>query len=229
VAFDQHPNTVRAHLEALVGAGLVLRERVPGPGRGRPAWHYRANPAQPEPDPRVREYDALAGALAAHIAAHSPDPAAEGRSAGERWGRALVAAGQGARPERPEPAGTRAPSGAAPSAVEARRRVLRLLEELDFSPRPNRAATRATLTTCPLLDVASRHPGVVCSVHEGMVVGALASLGAPSDGVALTPFGAPEGCVLVMSGAAAPPRQPQAAPVPASVRGVGGDGPRVRG
>lgn len=85
-AFGQHPNTVREHLDALVEGGFLLRDRSPSAGRGRPAWRYRANPDQPEPDPRVREYGALAGALAAHIATHSPDPHAGARQAGARWG-----------------------------------------------------------------------------------------------------------------------------------------------
>ncbi len=179
--FGQHPNTVREHLDALVEGGLLTRERIPGPGRGRPAWRYRASPLLHEPDPRVREYGALAGALAAHIAAHSPDPRAEARSAGERWGRALVD-------------GESAPRG----RPAARRSVIELLADLDFGPRANRDGTRVVLTTCPLLDVAKRHPEVVCAAHEGMVAGALDSLGAPSDGVALTPFGAPDGCILVL-------------------------------
>lgn len=180
-SFGQHPNTVREHLDALAGLGLVLRESVPGPGRGRPAWHYRANPNRPEPDPRVREYGALAEALAAHLAAHSAEPRAEARSAGKRWGRAAV-----------EP-----PSGAV-SAADARRRVVRMLEELDFGPRANQSCTRVVLTTCPLLDVAERHAEVVCTVHEGMVVGALDALGAPSEGASLTPFSAQDGCRLTL-------------------------------
>ena len=191
--FDQHPNTVREHLEALVEGGLVTRERIAGPGRGRPAWRYRASQSLREPDPRVREYGALAGALAAHIAAHSPDPQAEARTAGERWGRALVDGGAGEAGL--DPAGVRrAPRG----RPAARRRVVELLAELDFGPRANRADTRIVLTTCPLLDVAKRHPEVVCAAHEGMVAGALDSLGARPDGVVLTPFGASDGCILVL-------------------------------
>ena len=192
-AFDQHPNTVREHLDALVAAGLVVRERRPGPGRGRPAWRYRAHPQQPEPDPRVREYAALAGALAAHLAANSPDPRAEARQAGQRWGRALIDA-----PPVPPP------------GVEARAEVVRLLTRLDFSPRPNRNSTRVVLTTCPLLEMAQLHPEVVCAVHEGMVAGALDAQGAPSEGVTLTPVGAPQGCVLAVPGSRAvtTPRPP---------------------
>ena len=183
--FGQHPNTVREHLDALVEGRFLLRDRSPGPGRGRPAWRYRPNPDQPEPDPRVREYGALAGALAAHIAAHSPDPHAEARQAGARWGSALVRTGRD---------GPAQPSIAADPRA-AHDRVVRLLADLDFSPRVDRPG-RIVLTTCPLLDVARTHPDVVCAVHEGMVAGALDALGSPSSRVTLRPFAAQDGCLL---------------------------------
>lgn len=183
--FGQHPNTVREHLDALVEGRFLLRDRSPGPGRGRPAWRYRPNPDQPEPDPRVREYGALAGSLAAHIAAHSPDPHAEARQAGARWGSALVRTGRD---------GPAQPSIAADPRA-AHDRVVRLLADLDFSPRVDRPG-RIVLTTCPLLDVARTHPDVVCAVHEGMVAGALDALGSPSSRVTLRPFAAQDGCLL---------------------------------
>ena len=88
--FGQHVNTVRGHLDALVDDGLALRHRQGTSGRGRPAWRYRANPHNPEPDARVREYGALAGALAAHLIRTSPTPTAEARIAGVEWGRQIV-------------------------------------------------------------------------------------------------------------------------------------------
>ena len=186
-AFGQHPNTVREHLDALVEGGFLLRSASPGPGRGRPAWRYRANPHQPEPDPRVREYAALAGALAAHIATHSPDPRAEAREAGARWGTALIRTDEAASDDPSTPGG----SG------DAHGRVVQLLSDLDFSPRVERPG-RVVLTTCPLLAVARDHPDIVCAVHEGVVAGALAALGAPSSGVALAPFAAADGCLLAL-------------------------------
>lgn len=176
-SFDQHPNTVREHLDALVADELLLRERVPGPGRGRPAWGYRANPERPEPDSRVREYGALAGALAAHIATSSADPAQAGRSAGEQWGRALVAGEE--------------------VAITPREYLMELLRSLDFGPRAQEEDV--VLTTCPLLDVALRYPDVVCAVHEGMVTGVLAQLGS-SARVRLLPFAEDDGCRLCLAG-----------------------------
>jgi len=172
-AFGQHPNTVREHLDALVSDDLILRERVAGPGRGRPAWAYRANPQRCEPDSRVREYGALAGALAAHIATSSDDPAESGRSAGLQWGRALGRDGE--------------------VATTPREYLTDLLTSLDFSPRDE--GEDMVLTTCPLLDVALRYPDVVCAVHEGMVAGVLAQLGS-TDHARLLPFAEDDGCRL---------------------------------
>ncbi len=174
-AFGQHPNTVREHLDALVADGLILRERVAGPGRGRPAWAYRPNPQRSEPDPRVREYGALAEALAAHIATSSDDPAQSGRTAGEQWGRALVRDTNVTQPPREY--------------------LRQLLTSLDFSPRGE--GDDLVLTTCPLLDVALRYPDVVCAVHEGMVGGVLAQLGS-ADRARLLPFAEDDGCRLCL-------------------------------
>lgn len=184
-----HPNTVREHLEALVGRGLAIRERAPATGRGRPAWRYRAADDRQEPDPRVRDYAGLATALASHIARTSSDPAADALAAGEEWGRSLAT---GTRGDRPTPAG-------------ARHRVLEILGELGFDPTPSgEAAARATtvdLRRCPLLDTARRYPGVVCSVHLGIVRGALEELGGEPENAALLPFAEPGACRLHLAAA----------------------------
>jgi predicted ArsR family transcriptional regulator len=182
-AFGQHPNTVREHLDALVADGYVVRSRTAGPGRGRPAWHYRINPERAEPDGRLREYRALAGALAAHIAAHSSDPRAEARQAGARWGRAM------AESDGPPRSG---------GSEDAQLRIVQLLADLDFGPRVE-GPGRMVLTTCPLLEVARAHPDVVCSVHEGMVAAAMEALGADPGHVALRPFAVPGGCLLTIA------------------------------
>ncbi len=131
--FDQHVNTVRLHLEYLAQSGLALRERAPGTGRGRPSWHYRANPDHQEPDPRVREYGALAGALAAHIVRTSTRPEDDAYAAGLEWGR------QEARERHLR--GT--------SSADARRSVVSILAELGFAPAANDRHTTVHLTTLP--------------------------------------------------------------------------------
>lgn len=170
---ELHPNTVREQLQELVSRGLVRKSPRPAAGRGRPAWIYAADKDRREPDSRVREHSALAGVLAARISATSEDPPAEGRAAGEAWGAALATGRE----------------------VNPRTQVVDVLEDMDFSPAPNRDRSRILLRTCPLLDVARQYPEVVCAVHEGLVAGLLQELDDPHE-VRLQPFGAPDGCVL---------------------------------
>ena len=181
--FDQHVNTVRLHLEYLAQSGLALRERAPGVGRGRPSWHYRANPDHPEPDPRVREYGALAGALAAHIVRTSTRPEGDAYAAGLEWGR---------QEGRERHLGDT-------SRANARRTVVSILAELGFAPTANERHTTVHLTRCPLLDVARQYPDVVCQVHRGLVGGLLQSLGADPADADLRPFSDPGSCRLRMT------------------------------
>jgi len=193
-AFAQHVNTVRGHLDALVDDGLALRHRQGTSGRGRPAWHYRANPQNPEPDARVREYGALAGALAAHLIRTSPTPMDEAHVAGVEWGRQIV------RDRDARPMSIPAPT------VAARREVVEILEDLGFAPLESPGDAVVLLRRCPLLDVARRYPEVVCQVHQGLIAGALTALGGDGDGVDLLPFDEPDACRLVL------PRTPSPAP-----------------
>lgn len=176
-----HPNTVREHLDALVDQGLVIRERGPARGRGRPAWRYAA--AEGEPDPRVRDYAGLATALAGHLERVSPDPAADGLEVGREWGRELAT-------------GSSADSAAGGSTGRARHRVVGLLRELGFDPQADARATTVALRRCPLLDAARRHPQVVCQVHLGIVRGALEVYRGDPEPTALLPFAEPGACRL---------------------------------
>lgn len=188
--FGQHVNTVRLHLDYLAQSGLALRERAPGTGRGRPSWHYRADPDRPEPDPRVREYGALAGALAAHIVRTSRLPADDAHAAGLEWGR------QEAR-ERD----LHSTSGA-----DARRTVVSILDGLGFAPAASKRQTTVHLMSCPLLDVARQYPEVVCQVHRGLIAGLLEALGGDPAGADLRPFSDPGSCRLLLDSGSASPR-----------------------
>ena len=190
--FGQHVNTVRGHLDALVDDGLALRHRQGTSRRGRPAWHYRANPANPEPDARVREYGALAGALAAHLIRTSPTPTDEAHVAGVEWGRQIV------RDRGTGPTSTLDPT------VPARREVLGILEDLGFAPLETPGDATVLLRRCPLLDVARRYPEVVCQVHQGLIAGALTALGGDDTGINLLPFAEPDACRLVLPHADSP-------------------------
>src|SRR4051794_13347828 len=112
-----HPNTVRFHLEALGGDGIV--ERVPDApsGPGRPRAGYRARPGLARGG--ARRYRVLAEILLTHLAAPSNLPAAAAPPAGLAWGAQLV--------PRPDPF-QKVTRGDAVNRVTAMR------GELDFAP-----------------------------------------------------------------------------------------------
>jgi predicted ArsR family transcriptional regulator len=179
----QHTNTVREHLDALVEAGLAGRQRAESAGRGRPAWLYVATPSE---QPVVREYAGLATALAMQLARTSAHPREDAVEAGRAWGRDL--ASQRATPT--SPAG-------------ARREVVDVLGGLGFDPAPDGRTLAVRLRQCPLIAAAREEPEVVCSVHLGIVRGALESWQTRSDETSLVPFAEPGACLLSLAGATA--------------------------
>lgn len=175
-----HENTLREHLDALIRAGLVSRVRTEPAGRGRPAWLYEGTTADPATS---TEYAALAAALARSIAAHSDDPVTLAAESGESWGRRL-AQDRGASPV---------------PAVEARERLVELMDDLGFSPRTDeRDCSQVLLTRCPILEAAARHKDVVCAAHLGLARGVLAEHGADPSATRLLPFSEPGACRLVL-------------------------------
>jgi len=177
-----HENTVREHLEALVQRGLAVRARGTAEGRGRPPITYE--PAEmKEPDPRVREYAALASVLAGRIAQVSDDPRGDGVAAGEAWAEGLAA------------------GDATPNldARSRRERLMRLFANLDFDPIADGEVTSIALRRCPLLDSATKHPDVVCAVHLGLARGFMAQLGGDPGDIELRPFAEPGACRLTIT------------------------------
>jgi predicted ArsR family transcriptional regulator len=179
----QHPNTVREHLDALVEAGLASRERAESSGRGRPAWLYVATHVE---QPVVREYAGLATALAMQLARTSAHPREDAVEAGRVWGEQLAAARE-------------APS----SPAGARREVVDLLSGLGFDPATDSRVQTVRLRRCPLIAAAREEPEVVCSVHLGIVRGALDAWNTRSEDTSLVPFAEPGACLLHLSGATA--------------------------
>ncbi|WP_027929890.1 helix-turn-helix transcriptional regulator [Amycolatopsis thermoflava] len=96
-------------------------------------------------------------------------------TAGTAWGRRLTA-----RPETPA-------------------QVVRLLDELGFEPEQAADPHRIRLRHCPFLELASRHRDAVCSVHLGMLNGALAD--GPLRARRLLPFADPDACVVELEAA----------------------------
>jgi predicted ArsR family transcriptional regulator len=185
-----HPNTVRFHLDALVGSGLA--ERVPSrhDRPGRPPLLFRAarlmDPAGP------RRYRLLAEILV-HSLAAGPDPACRAAEAGRAWGRQLARLMENG-------AENRAQHGAETGRArpgEPAGRLVSLLDELGFDPdlRVTDAGGQVGLRHCPFLELAESRAQVVCSVHLGLMQGALEGWDAPVTVDRLEAFAQPDLCV----------------------------------
>jgi len=164
-----HENTLRGHLDALHRASHVSRFRTPPGGRGRPAWSYVA---------REAPYAALAQALARGLETN-PGASAHrtGESGGRAWGEQLRTL-LGEEHETPH------------------ERLLRVLEHVGFGPEASTDRTMVRLTRCPFIDAARAHPEAVCSVHLGLIEGAL---GESLDPAALQPFAEPGACLVMLT------------------------------
>ena len=193
-----HPNTARFHLDALVAAGLAIRDPGPPPnpgvgrpghpghpGRpGRPATGYRAADGDGcGPPAGERRYRLLAEMLASMIAGLLPGPAASAERAGREWGGYLA--------EQPPPYRP-------PTAARALGDLTALLDDMGFDPEvtASGAAPRILLRECPFREVAGRHQVVVCSLHLGIIRGALARMHAPLTAGRLEPFTSPGLCLV---------------------------------
>ena len=179
-----HVNTVRSHLALLERAGLVHRHAEPRKAPGRPRQLYTAAvpdvPAEGEGDDR---YQLLARMLASYVATLD-DPAAAAEETGRQWGRQLVRI--------PEPF-------AASSPGQATELLIQVLDELGFQPRYGATPSEIELRHCPFRDVAEVHPEVACSLHLGLMRGAMAQVDAPLSVEDLMPFVDPGRCLTHVS------------------------------
>ncbi len=174
-----HPNTARFHLEALTEAGLAVRETEDRETPGRPRIGYRA--AADGPAGR-RRYRLLAEMLTSLIAGIMPSPGKAAEDAGREWGAYLT--------EQPPPYQKL-------SAEEAMGKLTALMEEAGFSPQAEVGGGkhRLCLRQCPFREVAERHQDVICSLHLGLMRGALDRMRAPLTADRLDPFVEPSLCV----------------------------------
>jgi predicted ArsR family transcriptional regulator len=179
----RHVSTVRQHLELLARSGVVSRRVEQRTVRGRPRVLYAATTAR-EPD----DGDGMMAMMLASQLAQGDDPAGQAELAGRRWGRALVQRDDG-----------RTASGSTSRAADVgatTQRIVDLFDEVGFAPqaRPERHGTVIELNRCPFLHVAQAHPEVACSLHLGLLRGALESLGSPVRADRLEPFVTPTLC-----------------------------------
>ena len=168
-----HPNTVRWHLGVLADAGFVSSSTEPPTRPGRPRVVFTADRGAAE---GREDYRLLAAILAGSLSG-TETGAAAAEQAGAAWGRFLV--------ERPRPF-------ARLSAGDAADQVVRLLDEHGFEP--ERENGDVLMRRCPFRDLAEQHGDVVCSVHLGLIRGALAETGAPVTATRLEPFVEPGLC-----------------------------------
>ncbi|MEQ6896863.1 hypothetical protein [Microbacterium sp. KR10-403] len=184
-----HENTVRGHLDQLYVDGYIGRQREPASGRGRPAWLWTA--ARPDSE---NPYAALAGVLADSLAQAGGDPVGRAREAGRRWGEEIAArrAAAAQTPEAPAPARSEGHRDEA-SAPSARQTVIDVMREQGFAP--DDRGDDVMLCRCPLIEAATKHPTIICAVHQGMIDGVLASTGDRAE-TRLIPFSAPGRCTL---------------------------------
>lgn len=179
-----HVNTVRAHVGVLEQAGLVASEPEARDTPGRPRLVYRATPQGASVSTTSADgYRFLATVLASYLSASSTDPSRAAEDAGTAWGHHVV--------ERPAPFHTM-------TTDEGIGRFVDLLDEMGFAPQlddVDAATPRIRLRRCPFVDVARDHQDVVCSVHLGLMRGALDELGVQVEARALHPFVEPGLCV----------------------------------
>lgn len=182
VQLGLHTNTVRSHLVVLEEANLVTSQPQPGEGPGRPRLVYRAVD-QTDADDTSDGYRFLAEVLTSYLAATLADPAGAATEAGLVWGRHLV--------EPPAPFASVDPE-------EAVVQVVALLADFGFAPEWDdkvSGAPKILLRRCPFRKVAKAHPDVVCSIHLGLMQGALSELSVDVEVTRLLPFVEPNLCV----------------------------------
>ena len=178
------PNGVRRHLELLLRTKLISSVSAATKGRGRPRLLYDAKP--PAPPERVG-YPLLADMLAGAVGRSDNADAAE--QEGRHWGRILV---------------NRPSASTSADTDDAAANLIAMLDRLGFAPEaePTPSGLRLDLRRCPFLDTAKAHPGVVCSLHLGLMRGALAELGGALDTERLDPLVQPDLCVAHLRRAA---------------------------
>lgn len=178
-----HPNTIRFHLDALLGTGQVEQVPPDRTGPGRPASLFRAVRGMDPTGPR--QYHMLAGLLLRTLAT-VPDHRARAVAAGRAQGRDLAAV---------RPDDTRAERA---DAVDL---LVDLLDDLGFAP--ERRDTQVALRRCPFLELTEDHSQVVCSIHVGLMQGALDAWQSPVTVTGLDAFAEPDLCLAHL----APPGQ----------------------
>jgi predicted ArsR family transcriptional regulator len=171
-----HPNTVRFHLDTLVGEGRVEHVQPTRRGPGRPALMFRAVPQMDREG--TRQYRLLAEILAIGLASE-PDSDSRAVAAGRAWGERLGSPGPN------------------PDAAQSISHLIDVLDDLGFEPelRAGGGEQQLGLRHCPFLELAERQSSVICPVHLGLMRGALETWAAPVTVERLEAFAEPDLCL----------------------------------
>lgn len=152
-----HPNTVRWHLGVLADAGLVNTHPGARDTPGRPAIVYTR---RDDTNPGSHDDYRLLAMIATGILSELPDADDRAFAAGEAWGRSLI--------RRPKP-------GTHLSEDEATQTIVGFLAEKGF--RPEAEGRQIRMHHCPFREIVDSGNSIVCSIHRGLICGALAELG----------------------------------------------------
>ena len=185
-----HANTVRSHLRILEEANLVSSRPEERTRPGRPRLVYAATPEGVSHEERAG-YRLLAEILASYLSASGQESSVHAEQAGAAWGRYFVG---------------RRPPFASSSPEEDIDAVLRLLDQFGFDPalETDESGHTVLMQHCPFGEVADHYRKIVCSVHLGLMQGALAELGAHVEADRLQPFVRPGVCSAHLEPVAAP-------------------------
>lgn len=160
-----HPNTIRWHLGVLADAGLVEAAPHHRHERGRPSIIHRLTG---EGIARGRDEYRLLATMLADVVAADDAGVARAYETGVRWGRHL----QQAEPDAS---------------------VAELLDREGFAA--ERHGEVVEMRRCPFYALAENSPEVVCTLHRGIVDGALAGAGSDQRVEKIHAFVEPGLCV----------------------------------
>ncbi len=175
-----HVNTVRGHLDELLGRGVVARQIAPSPGRGRPSHVYTAR--APRPDRAATVLIALVEVLTSTLTDNDVEKA---RELGKEWAKRA-----GSLFELPE-------GDDLPTVTQVSTDVLR---DLGFDPERRRESSgpkvsEISLRACPFITQPNVLPSpAVCGLHQGFVQGGQAVVD-----VEVLPFYRPKECTVLIS------------------------------
>jgi predicted ArsR family transcriptional regulator len=186
-AMDElHPNTVRFHLDGLLGDGLVEHVEPDRKVPGRPPLMFQAIRQMDRGG--TRHYQILAEMLTTAFAADRR-PSAKALAAGRAWGHNLATLKSGLES-----------SPGVDESEEAIDRLVDVLDELGFAPtrwKPDSDGEQQVgLRHCPFLELAESEAKVVCPLHLGLIQGILEAWEAPVAAERLDEFVAPDLCLL---------------------------------